>query len=114
MQKTQKLKVRCLDKRPRHDVITKEEVRRRDGTSEDEWDIQYRSASTNPTSPPEIDTNDSENFPLINTSPRKITPSELHFYIGDNNTKLVYNEKNVACKTIMRKAKEPRAMLASQ
>ena len=44
-----KLKLHCLDKRLlRHDALTKEEMWRRDGTSEDELDIQYKSQSTNP------------------------------------------------------------------
>ena len=110
-----KLKLRCLDKKLlRHDVLTKEELWRRDGNSEDELDIQYKTTASNPTTPPEIDSDDSENVPLINTPTRKIKPSELHFSIGDHTTKIVYNKKNIARKTIMRKAKEPRPALASQ
>ena len=62
----------------------------------------------------EIDSDDSENIPLSLTKPRKISPSELHFSIGDKTTKIVYNKKNVARKTIMRKTKEPRQTLAPQ
>ena len=109
-----KLKLRCLDKRLRHDALTNEELWRRDGNSEDELDIQYKPSATNPTTPPEIDSHDSENVPLINTPTRNIRPSELHFSIGDHTTKIVYNKKNIARKTIMRKAKEPRPTLASQ
>ena len=44
-----KLKLRCLDKRLlRHDALTNEELWRRDGTSENELDIQYKSQSTTP------------------------------------------------------------------
>ena len=110
-----KVKHRCLDRRLlRHDSLTNEELWRRDGNSEDELDIQYKPSATNPTTPPEIDSDDSENVPLINTATRKIRPSELHFTIGDHTTKIVYNKKNIARKTIMRKAKEPRPTQASQ
>ena len=75
-----KLKLRWLDKRHlRHDALTNEELWRRDGNSEDELDIQNKPSATNTTTPPEIDSNDSENVPLINTPTRKIRPSELHF-----------------------------------
>ena len=77
-------------------------------------DIQYKPSATNTTTPPEIDSDDSENVPLINTPTRKIRPSELHFSIGDHTTKIVYNKKSIARKTIIRKAKEPRPALASQ
>ena len=110
-----KLKLRCLDKRIlRLDALTQEEMWRRDGTSEDELDIQYRSNSSNAPTPPDIDSDDSENVPLSLTPTRKIRFSELHFSIGDNTTKIIYNKKNVARKTIMRKAKEPRPTLAPQ
>ena len=109
-----KLKLRCLDKRLlRYDALTNEELWRRDGNSEDELDIQYKPSATNPTTPPEIDSDDSENVPLINTPTRKIKLSELHLSIEDHTPKILYN-KNIARKTIMRKAKEPRPTLASQ
>ena len=95
-------------------MLTNEELWRRDGNSEDELDIQYKPTASNPTTPPEIDSDDSENVPLINTPTRKIKPSELHFSIGDHTTKIVSNKKNIARKTIMRKAKETRPTLASQ
>ena len=110
-----KFKLRCLDKRLlRHDTLTNEELWMRDGNSEDELDIQYKPSATNTNTPPEIDSDDSENVPLINTPSRKIRPSELHFSIGDHTTKIVYHKKNIARKTVMRKAEEPRPTLASQ
>ena len=63
---------------------------------------------------PEIDSDDSENVPLINTPTCKIRPSELHFSIGDHTIKIVYNKKKIARKKIIWKAKEPRPTLASQ
>ena len=81
----------------------------------DELDIQYSSCPPPVTTTPlEIDLDDSENKPLSLTKPRKISPSELHFSIGDKTTKLIFNKKNVAWKTIMRKTKEPRPTLAPQ
>ena len=110
-----KLKHRCLNKTLlRNDALTNEELWRRDGNSEDELDIQYKTSATNPTTPPEIDSDDSENVQLFNTPTRKLRPSELHFSTGDHTTKIVYNKKNLARKTIMRKAKDPRPTLASQ
>ena len=74
-----KLKNQCLDKKLlRHDALTREEMWRRDGSSEDELDIQYNTQSASPT---HIDSDDSENQPLISKSPSKISPSELHFSI---------------------------------
>ena len=48
--------------------------------------------------------------PLANCT-STIKPSELHISIGDN-TKIIYNKKNVARKSIARKAKETRPILA--
>ena len=111
-----KLKLRCLDKKLlRHNVLTPEEMWRRDGLSEEELDIQCSSCPSPVTATPlEIDSDDSENIPLSLTKPRKISPSELPFSIGDKTTKIIYNKKNVARKTIMRKTKEPRQTLAPQ
>ena len=107
-----KLIDKCLDKKLlRHDALTQEELWRRDGSSENELDIQYNTQSTSPTP---LDSDDSENQPLIYKSPSKITPSELHFSIGDKTTKIIYNKRNVAPKSIARKTKEPRNTLAPQ
>ena len=51
---------------------------------------------------------------MISKSPSKISPSELHFSIGDKTTKIIYNKRNVARKSIARKTKEPRNTLAPQ
>ena len=50
----------------RHDALTQEETWRTDGSSEDELDIQYNTKSASPT---HIDSDDSENQPLISKSP---------------------------------------------
>ena len=71
-----KLKNKCLDKKLlRHDALTQEEMWRRDGSSKDELDIQYNTQSAFPT---HMDSDDSENQPLISKSPSKISPSEIH------------------------------------
>ena len=85
---------------------------RYDKLSEDNLDIAYKEPE-NPT-PISIDSDESDNMPLRPRSPRKITPSEIHFTIGDKTTKLVVNKRNVAKKTITRKTKEPRPTLAPQ
>ena len=62
-----KLIDKCLDKKLlRHDALTQEELWRRDGSSENELDIQYNTQSTSPTP---LDSDDSENQPLIYKSP---------------------------------------------
>ena len=106
------LKSKCLHKKLlRHNALTQEEMWRRDGSSEDELDIQYNTQSSSHT---HIDSDDSENQLLISKSPSKISPSKLHFSIGDNTTKIIYNKRNVARKSIARKTKEPRNTLAPQ
>ena len=107
-----KLKNKCLDKKMlRHDALTQEEMWRRDGSSEDELDNQYNTQSASPT---QMDSDDTKNQPLCSKSPRKISPSEIHFSIGDKTTKIKYNKRNVARKSIARKTKEPRNTLAPQ
>ena len=107
-----KLIDKCLDKKLlRHDALTQEEMWRRDGSSENELDIQYNTQSASPT---HLDSDDSENQPLISKSPSKVSPSEIHFSIGDKTTKIIYNKRNVARKSIARKTKEPRNTLAPQ
>ena len=87
---------------------------RLDGKYEDELDIQYKE-DENPTSASQqIDSDDSENFPLSRSSPSKISSSEIHFSIGDKTTKIIYNKKNVRGKSIARKTKEARNTLAPQ
>ena len=50
-----------------------------------------------------IDNETETNLPLSRRSPRRISPSEIHFSIGDKTTKIIYNKKNVARKSIARK-----------
>ena len=110
-----KLKSRCLDKRTlKHDVLSQEEMWRLDGNSEDELDIQYKQDENPTDSTQQIDTDESENLPLSRSSPRKISPSEIHFSIGDKTTKIKYSKINVSRKSIARKTKEPRNTLAPQ
>ena len=108
---------------------------RRDGESEQELDIRYRSDNDNKDNQPStpsnstptgshqpvevISSDDSENVPLATTSrttksPRKIYPSEIHFTIGDKTTKYIKTRKNVARKSLARKTKEPRNTLGPQ
>ena len=87
---------------------------RLDGKSEDELDIQYKQDENSTSASQQIDSDDSENLPLIRSSPSKISPSEIHFSIGDKTTKIKYNKKNVARKSLARKTKEPRNTLAPQ
>ena len=60
-------------KLPSHDALTEEEMWRRDGSSEDELDIQYNTKKTSPT---HIDSDDSENQPLILKSPKEAKQAE--------------------------------------
>ena len=126
----------CLDKKLlRQNALTMDEIWKRDGESEQDLDIRYRSdnESEDQQSPPPpiisptgshqqlevISSDDSENVPLASAprtskSPRKIYPSEIHFTIGDKTTKFIKTRKNVARKSLARKTKEPRHTLASQ
>ena len=109
------LKSKCLDKKLlSHDVLTQGKMWRRDGSSEDELDIQYNRETTLSIPLTQVDSDDSENQPLITQSPSKITPSEFHFSIGDKTTKIIYNKHNVARKSFNRKTKESRNTLAPQ
>ena len=129
----------CLDKKIlSQNALTMEEIWRRDGNSEDELDIRYRDndASSDPiettqTTQPSTsahsnqlvdintDSDNSENVPLARNKPsytpsRKITPSEIHFTLGDKTTKYIRTRKNIARKSLARKTKEPRHTLAPQ
>ena len=126
----------CLDKQIlKQNALTMEEIWKRDGESEEDLDIRYRSDSNDegqqsPTLPnstptgiqgqPEvISSDDSENVPLAiaprtQKLSRKIYPSEIHFTIGDNTTKFIKTHKNIARKSLARKTKEPRHKLAPQ
>ena len=115
----------------KQNALTMEEILRRDGESENELDIRYRSEEDDiqqsPASNPEptgskenpesIQSDDSENVPLALTpkaknSPRKIFPSEIHFTLGDETTKFIKSRENIARKSLARKTKEPRHTLA--
>ena len=107
----------CFDRTVlRENVITPDVLWRRDGMSEDELDIQYNEDYTTQQSdaqaPPS--NSDSDDAPLAPKLSSKIIPSELHISIGDKTTKIVYNKKNVARKSIARKTKAPRPNLSSQ
>ena len=129
----------CLDKKIlSQNALTMEEIWRRDGNSEDELDIRYRDNEASPepiettqTTQPSTsahsnqlvdintDCDNSENVPLARNKPiytptRKITPSEIHFTLGDKTTKYIRTRKNIARKSLARKTKEPRHTLAPQ
>ena len=97
-----------------YDTLTQAEMWRLDGQSEDELDIQYRTDATPSAFPQRIDSDDSENLPLSRNTPRKISPSEIHFPIRNKPTKNICNKKNVTRKSIARKTEEPRNTLATQ
>ena len=71
---------------------------RRDGSSEDELYIQCNRETTQKIPLTQIDSDDSENQPLITKSASKIR----------------YNKRNVARKSIARKTNEPRNTLTPQ
>ena len=129
----------CLDKKIlSQNALTMEETCRRDGNSEDELDIRYRdseaasepiektqttqpstSAQSNQLVDINTDSDNSENVPLarnksISTPTRKITPSEIHFTLGDKTTKYIRTRENIARKSLARKTREPRHTLAPQ
>ena len=117
----------CLDKKLlKQNALTMEDIWKRDGESEDDLDIRYRSASDyegpqtspqynaaptgNQDEPEVITSGDSENIPLAlaprnGDSPRKICASEIHFTIGDKTTKFIKSRKNIARKSLARKTK---------
>ena len=82
-----KLKSKCVEKQPRNDALTQVEMWRRDRSSEDKLDIQYKRDSPQSNPPTQIDSDDSENRPLVTKSPSRITHSELHVSIGEKKLK---------------------------
>ena len=87
--------------------------------SEPELNIQYREEAqkeartgNNITS----ESDDSENVPLLSPTRTlaKIIPSKLEITFGDKTSTLIYGRKQVARKTIARKASEPRGTLKPQ
>ena len=85
-----------------------------DNDSEPELNIQYK-AQSQPT-PHASDTDDSENEPLLSHQrvPGKIIPDKLEITLGDKTSTEIYNRKQIARKTIARKAPEPRGTLKLQ
>ena len=82
-----------------------------DNDSEPELNIQYK-AQSQPT-PHASDTDDSENAPLLSHTrvAGKIIPDRLEITFGDKTSTVVYNRKDIARKSIARKAPEPRGTL---
>ena len=71
---------------------------------------QYRELEAQ--TPVNIESNESDNRPLRVPSPRSITPSEIHFTLGDITTQTVVDKRNVARRSIARKTKESWPTLA--
>ena len=90
-----------------------------DQDSEPELNIQYREDAKKGTRP-EVniasESDDSENAPLLSLTrtPGKIIPSKLEVTFGDKTATLIYGKKQVARKSIARKAPEPRGTLKLQ
>ena len=102
----EKLNSKCLDKKLlRQDALTQEEMWRRDGSSEEELDIQYNRETAQITPLTQIDFYDSRNQPIITKSPSKITPSGFHFSIEDKTTKIIYNNKKLLVNQLLEKPK---------
>ena len=62
------------------------------------------------------ESDDSENAPLLSPTrtPGKIIPSKLEITFGDKTSRIIYIKKQVARKTVARKAPEPRGFLKPQ
>ena len=84
-----------------------------DNDSEPELDIQYKAQSQPARS---SDSDDSENAPLLSHTrvPGKIIPDRLELTFGDKTSTVIYNKKNVARRTIARKAPETPGTLKPQ
>ena len=85
-----------------------------DNDSEPELGIQYKAQSQ--PAPITSDTDDSENAPLLSHKrvPGKIIPDKLEITFGDKTFTVIYNRKNIARKTLARKAQEHRGTLKPQ
>ena len=86
----------------------------RDNDSEPELDIQYKAQSQ--PAPIISDTDDSENAPLLSHKrlSGKIIPDKLEITFGNKTSTVIYNRKNIARKTLARKAPESRGTLKHQ
>ena len=87
--------------------------------SEPELNIQYREEAQKESRPGfniTSESDDSENVPLLSPTrtPGKIIQSKLEITFGDKTSTLIYGRKQVARKTIARKASEPRGTLKPQ
>ena len=100
--------------RHRHPVLPREIMWDWDNDSEPELNIEYK-AQSQPT-PHTSDPDDSENAPLLSHMriPGKIIPDKLQITFGDKTSTIIYNRKNIARKSIARKAPEPRGTLKPQ
>ena len=97
----------------RHPALPRELIWDWDNDSKPELDIQYKDQSKPARS---SDSNGSENAPLLSHTrvPGKIIPDRLEITFGDKTSTVVFIKKNVARKTISRKALEPRGTLKSE
>ena len=90
-----------------------------DQDSEPGLNVQYKEDAARHRRPEinmDSESDDSENAPLLSPTrkPGKIIPSKLEVTFGDKTTTVVYGRKQVARKTIARKAPEPRGLLKPQ
>ena len=85
-----------------------------DNDSEPEIGIQYKAQSQ--PAPITSDTDDSENAPLLShkRAPGKIIPDKLEVTFGDKTFTVIYHRKNIARKTLARKAPEHQGTLKPQ
>ena len=98
----------------RHPALPREIMWDWDNDSEPVLDIQYKAQSQ--PAPITSDTDDSENEPLLSQKrvSGKIIPDKLKITFGDKTSTVIYNGKNIARKTLARKAPEPRGTLKPQ
>ena len=87
--------------------------------SKPELDVQYKQPTQNdPLADSTVSTEseDSENAPLLSPklTPGMITPSNLEVKFGDKISTVIYSERELASKTLARKAPEPRGTLKPQ
>ena len=85
-----------------------------DNDSEPELNIEYK-AQSQPT-PHTSDTDDSENASLLSHTrvPGKIIPDKLQITFGDKTSAIIYKRKNIARKSIARKAPDSMGTLKPQ
>ena len=98
----------------RHPALPREIMWDWDNDSEPELNIEYKT-QPQPT-PHTSDTDDSEDAPPLSPTrvPGKIIPDKLEITFGDKTSTVIFNRKNVARKSLARKAPEPRGTLKPQ